>query len=903
MKKIVLLIITVVAISSLVIVTCLSLKNNDSVESSSSLGGIISSESTQSPSSSAGTQGGDTEDVLSNIQFNTLEVTGKNVCGVVSNSSDNYSFLEEISIAPNKEYIVSLDEYGIQTVLTKIVPLSVGDNVFYIFELFDNVPRNTFIVTIRRRPIYDVVFDTLGGTLIEKQQVEEGFLVALPQLDIERLGYSFISWDYDFAKPVVQNITIFAQWRPINYSIDYNLDGGSLEGENPTSYNIENTTLLLCPQKNGYDFIGWYDNEKILNTLEGCVGNKILTAKWEKVFDHEDGEILGLTNHGKTLTEISIPETIDEFKITKIASKAFLDCDNLKSVTILDNITKMGEAIFSGCSNLEALKIPFVGKTKNPTEVSTSSLFGYLFGRDSYWGASKINQNYTIYSGSGSSTYFYSFYIPHALKTVTVIGGRILGGFRNCVYIENIVLEDGVTIIGEECFDNCTNLKNIELGNSITSIGVKAFYNCNKLSSLALPNSINYIGADAFKHCTSLEGNVENELCYLGSENNPYLYLLAPTSKDIQVASVNSNCKFIGSYAFADCKSLKQVDIPNEVVSIFTGTFSNCISLTEIEVPNSVQEIGSGAFTGCSKLQSIILPFVGGSKFENSTTSSIITLFGYIFGSESYTGGSHTKQYYSEGSSTAFYIPSSLKNVTIRGGDILYGSFYNCGMITNIALGAEVKNIGKMAFFNCKALSSIELGEGIERIYSDAFKECSTRLTLVNYLGDINQWAEILFGNSYSNPLYLAKHLKINGEVITDINLNTSTKISAYAFYNCDSLISVQMGSNINTIGSNAFYSCDNLAEVSIGKNVISIGDYAFYSCALKNITIPYNVESIGKYVFARRLEGIIFINPNGWRRISSNGGYSYIDDEFSNPQIAKNYLTSFYADSTWERQ
>ena len=98
MKKIVLLIITVVAISSLVIVTCLSLKNNDSVESSSSLGGIISSESTQSPSSSAGAQDGVSEDILSNIQFNTLEVTGKNVYGVVSNSSDNYSFLEEISI-------------------------------------------------------------------------------------------------------------------------------------------------------------------------------------------------------------------------------------------------------------------------------------------------------------------------------------------------------------------------------------------------------------------------------------------------------------------------------------------------------------------------------------------------------------------------------------------------------------------------------------------------------------------------------------------------------------------------------------------------------------------------------------------------------------------------------------
>ncbi len=69
-----------------------------------------------------------------------------------------------------------------------------------------------------------------------------------------------------------------------------------------------------------------------------------------------------------------------------------------------------------------------------------------------------------------------------------------------------------------------------------------------------------------------------------------------------------------------------------------------------VAIPNSVTSINAGAFSGCSTMVTIALPFVGGSA--TATSASASTLFGYIFGTTSYTGATSITQYYN-GSSTA----------------------------------------------------------------------------------------------------------------------------------------------------------------------------------------------------------------------------------------------------------
>ena len=81
------------------------------------------------------------------------------------------------------------------------------------------------------------------------------------------------------------NVTVYAQWTPINYSITYNLNGGTISGQSD-SYNIETTTFTLpIPSKTGYTFDGWTGSNgttpsKSVSVTKGSTGNKSYTANW-----------------------------------------------------------------------------------------------------------------------------------------------------------------------------------------------------------------------------------------------------------------------------------------------------------------------------------------------------------------------------------------------------------------------------------------------------------------------------------------------------------------------------------------------------------------------------------------------------------------------------------------------
>ncbi|MBQ1948001.1 MAG: leucine-rich repeat protein, partial [Clostridia bacterium] len=113
------------------------------------------------------------------------------------------------------------------------------------------------------------------------------------------------------------------------------------------------------------------------------------------------------------------------------------------------------------------------------------------------------------------------------------------------------------------------------------------------------------------------------------------------------------------------------------VTAISSSAFKDCTGLTSITVPDSITTIGSSAFSGCSALEEMTLPFIGASRTAGSSDG----LFGYIFGTSSYTGGIETTQYYYSSSSynRVHYIPSALKKVTVTDASQLsYGAFYNC---------------------------------------------------------------------------------------------------------------------------------------------------------------------------------------------------------------------------------
>ena len=181
----------------------------------------------------------------------------------------------------------------------------------------------------------------------------------------------------------------------------------------------------------------------------------------------------------------------------------------------------------------------------------------------------------------------------------------------------------------------------------------------------------------------------------------------------------------IGSSAFDGYTGLTSITIPNSVTSIGVYAFRDCSGLTSITIPDSVTSIGSSAFSGCRSLEAITIPFVGAEAGKTSSNTYQYP-FGYIFGTSSYTGGTAVEQHY-YGSSTSgtiystYYIPSSLRSVTVTGGNILCGAFYNCSMLTSVTVGNGVTSIGDWAFSWCSGLTSITMPNSVTSIGDYAF--------------------------------------------------------------------------------------------------------------------------------------------------------------------------------------
>ena len=353
------------------------------------------------------------------------------------------------------------------------------------------------------------------------------------------------------------------------------------------------------------------------------------------------------------LTSITIPHGV---KV--IEPQTFLDCQFLQSVFLSNTVGAIYDMAFSNCGSLTDIMLPgsvqylhegafsgaglqsitMTGNLRNVGENAfnycDSLMHVYYAGTADEWDAASASAaasggNDPLLSaqihfiGSCGEGVFWSLEANGIRTTLTIRGRGPMydyssedSPFRSCPDVDYIVIESGVTSIGNYAFYGCGSLGGINMPDTLERIGSYAFYNCAGLGasanapdpmgghwvggprlSIHIPESVVSIGGYAFYGCSGLER----------------IILPAVTA--------------VEEYTFYGCSGLYYAFIPESVASIGTCAFAHC-AFTGVELPGTTV-IGTSAFEDCTALRSVTLSaglvFVSNYAFDGC--GSLETVF------------------------------------------------------------------------------------------------------------------------------------------------------------------------------------------------------------------------------------------------------------------------------------
>ncbi|MDE7161530.1 MAG: leucine-rich repeat domain-containing protein, partial [Anaeroplasmataceae bacterium] len=464
--------------------------------------------------------------------------------------------------------------------------------------------------------------------------------------------------------------------------------------------NLTNLTVPFVGVQRGYSndnvkwYFWWYDHE-IRNS---CI--------WFFSSAYTNGEYYNAyVTDWQHRWDCYIPYSLKNITVTQeyyYETNAFKGFHQVENITIraIDDYTSMhiDSGIMNGCSNIQQIDIPFIGRDYNKNSESNQAYtIGWLFGTAGY------SNSYAATQATGGSTT--TFQIPKSLDTILIdrYFTRIAdGAFRNMTSLVSVTNSGeraaNISYLGSYAFANCYNLQSVEFPRaSYTDMGNYAFSNCVSLAKIdefspltvtkighhALEGTsvsvvdfsrYSYIGDYAFANCLQL-----TQVDMAGPD--PSLIITPASSYTTAVP----NYTYVGNHMFANCVNLTDVTLkPLKKVGGITYTyatpymFQNCTSLENIVIDNCMDAIPDGLFDGCSKLKDNSQP---GQGLVMTASTSSITRIGE-------------------------------------------NAFRGCSTMQTLALPERLQSIGRGAFQRCSNLDSLRIP-----------RECD----LIPYGSDFNQ--------------------------------------------------------------------------------------------------------------------------------------------------------------------
>lgn len=330
--------------------------------------------------------------------------------------------------------------------------------------------------------------------------------------------------------------------------------------------------------------------------------------------------------------------------------------------------------------------------------------------------------------------------------------------------ITDVVIENGITILGAYAFADCTALTRIALPSTITKVDKPTCQNCTSLTDIYITDMVSW-AAGTFTALMTCNDNGKN------------LYLNGELVVDLVIPE---GTEAIGASAFRNCSSLRSIIVPDSVQSIGNSAFSQCTSLQTVALPDNLTTIGAALFNGCTSLSSVKLPKnltgIDNGVFSGSGISSID-------------------------------LPDSITSIGTR-------AFFGCKNLNNVTLPKELVTIGQEAFYGCTDLTSITVPAKLADIGNGAFEACRKLRDI--HITDLAVWVSGDLGHALSSSHGNELWLYLGDELLTDVVIPDGvTTIGSWAFANCTQITSVTLPDTISSIGEYAFLAHEGTGGIS----------------------------------------------------------------------------------------
>ena len=484
-------------------------------------------------------------------------------------------------------------------------------------------------------------------------------------------GYTFLNWNSDSLsyKNERTHLGMMSNWSLNSYTITYNLDGGTNNENNPSTFTVESADIVLQPAtKTGYTFDGWFDsnNTRVEKINHGTFENVVLTANWVAndytiTLVPNGGTVSQTTIDVKFNSQFTLPTptrdyygfdgwydskntkwtsgkytvagnttltarwTADSYSITYVMNGGTNNSSNPSSYTVEDSVTLLNPSRtgygFTGWYDESNNKVTgiSVGSHGDRTFTAQWTINTYTVTFKNYDGTTLDTQ--TVDHGSSvtyggvtptkPATAQYTYSWSGWDKPLTNITGNttITATFSSTVNKYTITWKnyDGTTL---------------------------------KTDSVAYGNTPSYSGATPTKP-------QDNLYTYSFSGWNPTV--VAVTGNATYTAQFTPNVKYIYTVSGSNAtitglgvKNLIKYEIPATldgytVTTIASKAFDGCSNTEEVYVPASVTSIQRGAFYSMSSIKKITLPFVGsGNRNYTNDPNGRGAFFGHIFGDEQF---------------------------------------------------------------------------------------------------------------------------------------------------------------------------------------------------------------------------------------------------------------------------